>query len=97
MAKLFTLIDNSLPECHNKLVNEYMFGDPEFPQRMRWLLPFTLLDLVLKGFALWKSAKKDQSAWFIALLIVNSLGILPGIYLLLNRGQQVVKPAKRKK
>lgn len=50
-----------------------------------FLAPLALLDLVLKGFALWKSARNGQQVWFIALLLVNSAGILPGIYLLLNR------------
>ena len=49
------------------------------------LIPFMILDLILRGFALWKSAKKSQNIWFIALLVVNSMGILPLIYLLLNR------------
>lgn len=58
------------------------------------VLPFVLFDLVLKGFALWKSARKGQNVWFIALLVVNSVGILPAIYLLLNR--DIKKPAKKK-
>lgn len=40
------------------------------------------LDIIAKGFALWASAKAHQKAWFIALLVVNSIGILPAIYLL---------------
>lgn len=47
-----------------------------------WLVPFMLLDLVLKGIALWRSARRGEKYWFIFLLVVNSLGILPGIYLL---------------
>jgi len=54
------------------------------------LIPFVVLDLILRGFALWKSAKREQNIWFIALLVVNSMGILPLIYLLLNREPQKV-------
>lgn len=50
------------------------------------LLIAAVWELVWKGFALWKSARKNQSAWFIALLVVNSVGILPIIYLLIQRG-----------
>lgn len=50
-----------------------------------WLLPLTILDLVLRGFALWKSAKAGQNVWFIFLLVINSVGILPAIYLLTHR------------
>lgn len=46
------------------------------------LITLVTIDLILKGVALWKSSKSEQKGWFIALLIVNSLGILPLIYLL---------------
>lgn len=45
------------------------------------LLPFIVLDIVLRGIALWRSARAGQTWWFFALLVINSLGILPGIYL----------------
>lgn len=62
------------------------------------LIPFVLLDLVLRGYALWKAARKDQNIWFIALLIVNSMGILPIVYLVLNRDQnEAPKKLKKKK
>lgn len=44
-----------------------------------------VLDLILKGVTLFKSAKRDQKVWFVALLLINSLGILPIIYLIVNR------------
>ncbi|HSX49087.1 MAG TPA: DUF5652 family protein [Candidatus Saccharimonadales bacterium] len=43
---------------------------------------FAIFDVILKGVALWKAAKNHQKVWFVALLIVNSLGILPAIYIL---------------
>lgn len=49
------------------------------------LLPLSLLDVVLRGFALWYSARAKQQWWFIALLVVNSMGILPAIYLFIHR------------
>lgn len=68
-------------------------GYGDFPGSLiTWLLPLAILDLVLRGFALWKSAKRGQNIWFIFLLVVNSLGILPAIYLLMQRG---VKTKKR--
>ena len=48
------------------------------------LIPFLVFDLILRGIALWKSAKSGQKVWLVALLIVNSIGILPLIYLLLQ-------------
>jgi len=37
--------------------------------------------LVWKGLALWKSSQKKQIYWFIALLVVNSMGILEILYI----------------
>ncbi len=39
-------------------------------------------DLVWRGKALWVSSRSSQKVWFIALLIINSVGILPIVYLL---------------
>lgn len=39
-----------------------------------WVLPW-------KGLALWKSARQDKKWWFIALLIINTLGILEILYI----------------
>jgi vacuolar-type H+-ATPase subunit I/STV1 len=47
-----------------------------------FIFGFIVVDLLLKGVALWKSARNGQKAWFVSLLIINSLGILPTIYLL---------------
>ncbi|MBU6231885.1 MAG: hypothetical protein KGI45_00825 [Patescibacteria group bacterium] len=38
--------------------------------------------LVLKGYALWYSARRGEKWWFIIFLIVNTLGILELIYLI---------------
>ncbi len=34
-----------------------------------------------KGMALWYSAKRGDRGWFIALLLINTLGILEIVYL----------------
>ncbi|HEX7542776.1 MAG TPA: DUF5652 family protein [Patescibacteria group bacterium] len=38
-------------------------------------------ELVWKGIALWKASQNKQRNWFIAILIINTIGILPIIYL----------------
>lgn len=40
-----------------------------------------LWTIVLKGFALWYAARHEQKEWFIALLLINTLGILEIVYL----------------
>ena len=37
--------------------------------------------MVWKGWALWIAAQKQSKPWFIALLIVNTLGILEILYI----------------
>lgn len=34
-----------------------------------------------KGWALWRAARHDAKVWYIALLIVNTLGILEILYI----------------
>ena len=51
------------------------------------ILLVVVWDLSWKMIALWKSARRDQKVWFIFLAIINSVGILPIIYLLLYKDQ----------
>ena len=46
------------------------------------LILLIIVDLILRGFALWKSARNNQLFWFVAALILNTAGILPLIYLI---------------
>lgn len=46
--------------------------------------------LVWKGLALWRAALLRKKGWFIALLIVNTMGILEIIFLLITRKSQVL-------
>jgi len=47
-----------------------------------WVLIIVAVwDLVWKGFALWRAAKNDSQGWFIALLVINTVGLLPILYL----------------
>jgi hypothetical protein len=40
------------------------------------------LDIVLRAVSLWRAARANQIAWFIALLVLNTMAILPIIYLI---------------
>ena len=54
----------------------------EFLMENVWiLLLITLWVAPWKGVALWKSARNRQMSWFIALLILNTLAILPITYI----------------
>jgi hypothetical protein len=53
------------------------------PQFSALILILVLWELFWKGIALWKSARESQKYWFIALLILNTAGILPILYIFL--------------
>ncbi len=41
-----------------------------------------LWTIAIKGYALWTAAKRNEKWWFIALLIINTFGILEVVYLI---------------
>ncbi len=45
----------------------------------------SIWDAVWKIIALWKSARNNHLAWFICIAIINSVGILPIVYILIHR------------
>ena len=47
------------------------------------LVPLLVWSGIWKGIALWKAARRDQLGWYLALLIINSVGVLPIIYIFL--------------
>ena len=51
--------------------------------------PFLLWSLFWKGIALWKAAHEKSKGWFVALLFINTAGILEILYIFVfskNRG-----------
>lgn len=45
------------------------------------LTTLIIWELVWKGIALWRAAQQKDKAWFIVLLIFNSAGLLPILYM----------------
>ena len=41
--------------------------------------------LIWKGIALWHAARNGQKGWYVALLVVNTLGVLEILYLFVFR------------
>jgi len=42
---------------------------------------FLLWVLTWKGFALWKAARNSSRNWFVAILVLNTIGILEILYI----------------
>ena len=39
-------------------------------------------EVVWKGIGLWRAARNNHTAWFVLILVFNTVGILPIIYIL---------------
>lgn len=53
-----------------------------------WAIALGILaiwDLVWRGLALWRASHLNNRNWFIVLLVINSIGILPIFYLYITR------------
>lgn len=54
----------------------------QFLTQNSWVIILALLwSLPWKGYALWKSARGNSSWWFVALFLVNTLGLLEILYI----------------
>ncbi|MEA2701803.1 MAG: hypothetical protein QOE22_512 [Candidatus Parcubacteria bacterium] len=47
-----------------------------------------LWTITLKGFALWHAARNYQHYWFVALLVINTFGLLELVYLIRFRSDK---------
>ena len=52
------------------------------PLLLAFIIGVGIVTYILKGFALWRAGRNNHGGWFLALLVVNSLGILEILYLL---------------
>lgn len=67
-----------------------------FVESNLWLILLLVIwSLTWKGVALWVAARKGQLAWFIVLMIVNTVGILEIIYLLRLRKEKTLFKSSR--
>lgn len=46
-----------------------------------FLIPLMVWSIFWKGWALWRAAKNDSKPWFVALLVINTMGILEILYI----------------
>lgn len=62
-------------------------------ESMPWLIVLILLlviwDTVWKLIALWKAGRNNELGWFICIAVFNTLGILPIVYLLMQRKKNI--------
>lgn len=75
------------------LANKYFLLESySLSEFMMGVMVLSIVDVVLKGVALWRAARMKKPGWFVVLLAVNSVGILPLIFILLtNKKFQEIK------
>jgi len=61
------------------------------------LIILAIWSIFWKGVALWHAARKGHEAWFVALLVINTVGILEMIYLFLILKLKVAELLSKKK
>ncbi|MBU3896847.1 MAG: hypothetical protein KJ697_02855 [Nanoarchaeota archaeon] len=59
------------------------------------LLAITFWDLSWRGWALWIAANKKDKFWFILLLVLNTVGIVPILYIFFISKMKIAKKRKR--
>ena len=58
-----------------------------------FIIILTVWSLIWKGFALYRAGANHSPAWFVVLLLVNTLGILEILYLFVFSTKKTVEPA----
>lgn len=58
------------------------------PFTLSLLSVIVLWDIVWKLLASWRAARNRQKVWFVLLIVLNTAGILPIVYLLMQPKKQ---------
>lgn len=65
--------------------------DPKNPTSQILLILLTLWTIPWKALALWHSSKNNDKTWFIAVMIINTVGILEILYLFVFAKEKLTK------
>lgn len=78
-----------------QMMNTNYYGNFGFPAWFWGFLPALMIwGLVWKGLALWTAARSGSKPWFVALLIINTLGILEILYIFWFSKKDDTQPVK---
>jgi hypothetical protein len=63
----------------------------ELVSRFGWLMPLIVIlaiwDAAWKLLGMWRAGRNNDLAWFICIAVFNTIGILPIIYILMNKNK----------
>ena len=58
-------------------------------EMLKMLMPIIIILAIWEGvwklIAMWKAGRNNHLGWFIAIALFNTVGILPIVYILMNR------------
>lgn len=75
---MFTPVGQALSQAMSM---NFLFSPEFWLANYYWLLILLFWSTTWKGLALWKASRRHQIGWFVALLIVNTAGLLEIFYL----------------
>jgi hypothetical protein len=67
-------------------MNEATFFDN--PWFLLLIILLAVWELAWKAISMWRAARNGHKGWFVAILVINSVGILPIVYLLIHPKKQ---------
>jgi len=74
------------------LISNHM--EQQIHSMLPWLIPIIIIlalwDAVWKLIGMWKAARNNHLAWFLCIFIFNTIGILPIIYILIQKGKSEI-------
>lgn len=66
------------------------------PRMLRVIIIMAIITLPLKAIAMWRAARAEQKGWYIAVLVLNTFGILELTYLFYFSKKPVTKTNQNK-
>jgi len=60
---------------------------------MSVIIVLIIWEVIWKLIAMWKAAKNNHLAWFICIALINTIGILPIVYILTHRKNATINKA----
>ncbi len=71
-------------------ITEFFTSNPEI------ILIIIIWSLIWKGLSLYKAARREEKWWFVALLVINTLGFLEILYLFVFSRNRKIKQTEDK-
>ncbi|MBI3501609.1 MAG: hypothetical protein HY063_07430 [Bacteroidetes bacterium] len=66
-------------------------------ETLAWLMPVIIIVALWEGvwklIAMWKAGRNNHLAWFICIALINTIGILPIVYILMHRKKSETEKA----